>query len=279
MDLPRVGLGTMLLKESCEQAIVDALKAGCTVIDTSEHYGNLDLVGAGLAKSEHRESAFVVAKLSGLPAGEYEAVKARMQTILDRLGLTQVPLCLIHWPGLCTWDHTDATPLDDVASFSESTFDQFKANIAEAWGNMSKLKAEGLVAEIGTSNFYQHHLDELSAQCDGARPFANEIYIDATNQEQAFVSDMQTKGIKVLAYRSVRYPFPTAIENVAQRYGVSKQTVVFGWLISRGVFPLVKCRGAHIKENIEAPLALKLTPEDLEEISGADVGIRKSSEW
>merc|ERR1712216_374323 len=52
---------------------------------------------------------------------------------------------------------------------------------------------------------------------------------------------------------------------------------VFGWLLKRGIFPLVKCRGDHIKENLEAPqaLATKLTAEDLDEIKAAEVGIRK----
>jgi diketogulonate reductase-like aldo/keto reductase len=67
--------------------------------------------------------------------------------------------------------------------------------------------------------------------------------------------------------------FPSqAVDKVAERRGVSKQTVVFGWLLHRGVFPLVKCRGAHIQENVEAPAALQsqLTPEDLEELAGAE---------
>jgi hypothetical protein len=100
-------------------------------------------------------------------------------------------------------------------------------------------------------------------------------------QEQPFVSDMHAHGIKVLAYRSVRYPFPQEVGNIAERHGVSKHTVVFAWLLRRGVFPLVKCRGDHIKENVEAPqeMRAKLTEEDLEEIAGAEVGIRKCSEW
>ena len=273
----------MMLKESCEQAVANALSLGVNIIDTGENYGNLELVGKGLA-TQQAPTAFLVTKLSGLPSGEYEPVKARMEAILAKLGVESAQLCLIHWPGLCPFDVTDASPLEDPAAFEAAngmtTWEEFKANIASAWANMSRLKEEGLVKEIGCSNFYPHHLAELSAQCD-AKPFANEIFIDATNQEQAFVADMQSQGIKVLAYRPVRYPFPEAVGKVAERHGVSKHTVVFAWLLSRGIFPLVKCRGDHIKENVESPQALrgKLTAADLDELAEAEVGIRKGSEW
>jgi len=110
MDEACVGFGTMLLKESCEAAVGDALALGVRVIDTGEHYDNLELVGKGLAKPG---DAFVVTKLSGLPFGEYNLVKARMQGILSKLGIEQASLCLIHWPGICGWDVNDSSPLEE----------------------------------------------------------------------------------------------------------------------------------------------------------------------
>lgn len=282
MEKPCMGFGTMLLKETCEVAVSDAVSMGYKLIDTGEHYGNLDLIGTGLNKASPGK-AFVVTKLSGLPVGEYEAVKARVELMLNKLGMDKADLCLMHWPGLCTWDPTDMEPLESPESFNgkATSFEDFCNNIEAAWGNMLKLQAEGLITHIGTSNFYAHHMEELAKRCNGATPFANEIFIDTTNQETDFVSHQQSKGIKVIAYRPVRYPFPDGLLNVAKRQGVSPQTVVFAWLLSRGVFPLVKCRGAHIKDNIEAPMALmeKLTAADLDEIKNCDVGIRKGSEW
>ena len=54
MDSPVVGLGTMLLKESCDAAVSTALELDCTLIDTGEHYENLELVGAGEKVSQIR---------------------------------------------------------------------------------------------------------------------------------------------------------------------------------------------------------------------------------
>merc|ERR1719446_1762874 len=119
-------------------------------------------------------------------------------------------------------------PLATPAAFQEkadvSTWEVFCNNIAAGWTNMVKLKEEGLVDEIGTTNFYAHHLDELAKQCNGAVPFANEIFVDASNQEIEFVMQMQAQGIHVLAYRSIMYrQFPEAVTEIADRLDISPQ--------------------------------------------------------
>jgi len=175
-------------------------------------------------------------------------------------------------------------PLGSPADFQgkASTWGEFCDNVASAWANMVRLKEEGLIGEIGTSNFYGHHLEELSKRCGGAVPFANEIFIDSSNQEGEFVASMQERGIRVIAYRPVMYkPFPDEVKTVAERHGVSPQAIVLAWLLRRGVFPIVKCRGAHIAENLSAASQLvdKLSEEDLRELKKADMGLRCSAEW
>lgn len=284
MDSATVCLGTLGLKESAEDAVSDALDSACQIIDTGEHYGNLELVGAGLKKSARKP--FLIIKLSGMPAGAYDTVRDRVRRMLALLEIEKAELCLMHWPGFCSWYPTDMAPLATPADFQEkiSSWEEFCENIAGAWANMVKLREEGLVANVGTSNFYRHHLDELAARCEGAKPFANEIYIDPTNQEAEFVSAMQSQGIRVLAYRPVAYrPFPDEVKRVAERLGegTSAQAVVLAWLLKRGVWPLVKCRGAHIKENFETATLLKekLSDDDLSQIGAADAAMRGSAEW
>ena len=284
MPSPCVGLGTLGLKESCEAAVGQAAKAGCKLIDTGEHYGNLERVGAALKNAVQKP--FVVLKLSGMPAGEYEPVRARVVSMLQTLGLSAGGVCLMHWPALCDWDPTDMAPLATPSDFQDKagTWEAFVDNISSAWANMTRLKAEGLVQEVGTSNFYQHHLDELARQCEGAAPFANEVFIDACNQESDFVSAMQEQGIHVLAYRPVIYkPFPDEVSRIADRLGnaASPHGVVLGWLLRRGIYPLVKCRGSHIDDNMVKAMNVKdlLTDEDLEAIASAEVGMKFSAEW
>ena len=135
---------------------------------------------------------------------------------------------------------------------------------------------------VGTSNFYSHHLEELAAQCGGAVPYANELFIDSGNQEVEFVAQLQASGVRVLAYRPVIYkPFNDPVCRIAERLGVSGQSVVLGWLLRRGIWPLVKCRGAHIAENIHESQRVKdqLTDCDMAAIREADVGLKFSAEW
>jgi len=221
---PVVALGTMGLKESCTDAVKKAVDIGCSLIDTGEHYGNLELVGAGLKNSTHKP--LIILKLSGMPIGDYENVKTRMKNMLNLLGVEKADVTLMHWPGLCNWDVTDSEPLADPSTFQEkiTPWEQFCENVEGAWSNMQKLETDGLTQKIGTSNFYLHHLDELAKFSDKV-PFANEIYIDASNQESKFVEEMHTRSIHVLAYRPVIYkPFPDAIKNTAARHNVSEQT-------------------------------------------------------
>lgn len=283
-----VGLGTLLLKESCEAAVTTAVEAGCQVIDTGEHYDNLELVGAALSSSLKKGCAcpLVVVKLSGMPAGEYVTVRARLVSILEKLGVAKAGLCLMHWPGLCDWDPTDMAPLTTPSDFqaksAASTWQQFCSSIASAWTNMLELQKEGLVKEIGTSNFYAHHLEELAKQCGGAKPFANEIFIDATNQESEFVADMQRQDIRVLAYRPLIYkPYPEVVTKMAERLGESPQSTVLGWLLKRGISPLVKCRGEHVSDNLSGSVRVRdaFADADLEEFKIAETGLKFSSEW
>lgn len=284
MDQPAVGLGTLGLKESAEAAIGKATELECALIDTGEHYGNLELVGQALEKAAKRP--FVIVKLSGMPIGEYDVIKERMSAMLRQLGIDQADLCLMHWPGACTWDPADMTPLTSPGDFEgkASSWEEFCAMIGPAWSNMLQLKIDGLCKEIGTSNFYAHHLEELTRACSGATPFANEIFIDVTNPETEFVEAMRKQGTRILAYRPIAYkPHPDQVKAIAERIGsgTSPQSVILAWLLRRGIFPLVKCRGDHVAENLTVPASLKdkITDADLEALRTCEVDMRFSAEW
>jgi 2,5-diketo-D-gluconate reductase A len=282
---PVVGLGTLGLKESAEAAVRSATDQGYTLIDTGEHYGNLALVGAALKSlSADAKLPHVIVKLSGMPVGDYEKVKVRMTTMLTLLGLERCSLCLMHWPGVCDWDPTDMRPLASPTDFQgkASSWEDFCASIKSAWENMQRLQKEGLCEEIGTSNFYAHHLEEIAKVCDGASPFANEVFIDITNPEEDLVTQMQQKGIRVLAYRPVAYqPHPDSVKAIAARLGVSTHAVILAWLLRRGIFPLVKCRSSHVADNRTIPEEIKgkLTADDMQELQKCAVDMRYSAEW
>lgn len=67
-----------------------------------------------------------------------------MQTSLKDLGLTYLDLLLIHWPSV-----------DGVDPKDEKTLKQTRL---EVWNTFIQMKKEGLVKDIGVSNFLIKHL-------------------------------------------------------------------------------------------------------------------------
>merc|ERR1712028_66195 len=91
---------------------------------------------------------------------------------------------------------------------------------------------------------------------------------------------MQANGIMPLAYRPVIYrPFAEQVQALAEAHSCAPQTIILSWLLTRGICPLVKCRGDHINQNINGAKALQLTEAELGTIQEADRGLRMSPEW
>lgn len=282
MEALGVGLDTFGLTE--EASVVKAIDIGYELVVVGENYGNLALVGAGLKKCSRKP--YVIVKLSGMPSGDYQDVQDRLDNILSQLDIKCIDLCLIGWPGLCTWDPTDMSPLasEDAFKGKKTKWEVFCDNIGPAWSNMVKLREDGMCAQIGTSNFYAEHLIMLKKKCSGAIPFANEIFMSATTHEGEFVEDLLCQGIKVLAYNAVASkPFPDHIDGVVSHVGegASPQNVILAWFIKRGIWPLVNCKSDHIDEDVSLPMKIKdkLCADDLLEFRKADVGRQYSREW
>src|SRR4051794_6095241 len=128
--MPRLGLGTWPLRDAeAERTVALALELGYRLVDTAYAYGNEQAVGAGLrASGLPRGDLFVTSKLNGEWHGERAAQEA-CEASLERLGLDQLDLYLIHWP----------LPGQD--------------RYVDAWRGLIRLLEDGRVRAIGTSNF------------------------------------------------------------------------------------------------------------------------------
>ena len=103
-EIPLLGLGVWQMPNgpTTENAVRWALELGYRLIDTAQLYGNEESVGRALRDSGvPREDVFITTKF--LPMlGDAEA---EAQRSLERLGVDQVDLYLVHWPhgGGPTW--------------------------------------------------------------------------------------------------------------------------------------------------------------------------------
>jgi 2,5-diketo-D-gluconate reductase A len=102
-EMPVLGLGLWQVPNGpeCENAVRWALELGYRHIDTAQAYGNEASVGRALRDSGiPRDQVFLTTKFH--PARKDP--DAEIERSLERLGVDQVDLYIIHWPqGGPTW--------------------------------------------------------------------------------------------------------------------------------------------------------------------------------
>ncbi|MGA2929636.1 MAG: aldo/keto reductase [Solirubrobacteraceae bacterium] len=134
-SMPVLGLGVWQVPDGpeCEHAVRWALELGYRHIDTAQAYGNEQSVGRALrASGVAREQVFVTTKF--YPAARDPA--AELQRSLQRLGIDQVDLYIIHWPkNDATWP----------------------------WPGMEQARERGHARSIGVSNYSVSELERVLA--------------------------------------------------------------------------------------------------------------------
>eukprot|EP00298_Acanthocystis_sp_HF-20_P009347 c18253_g1_i1.p1 GENE.c18253_g1_i1~~c18253_g1_i1.p1 ORF type:complete len:320 (-),score=129.21 c18253_g1_i1:27-953(-) len=284
MELPQIGFGTMVREGvSVTEALTLGLKAGYRHIDTAELYANTKEVSEAIEQSKiNRNELFITCKLKGLPCEEFSVVRDRVVKMLNDLKIEKFDLLLIHWAGKATADLNG----DPSQVASDCDFNWFSENIEQAWKNMLQLKNQNLTNNIGVSNFYSSHINQLIQKFPDSKdqPFANQIYIDPCHQEKEFVSELQSLNVKVMAYRSLAF-IPVykmsqemgdntfeILEKQSQELGMTIHQFVLAWLIKRGIYPILSSSsGNHLEENLKASsMTEKISLDCLQQLEGGN---------
>jgi 2,5-diketo-D-gluconate reductase A len=254
VEIPQLGFGVFLVPDSeTKAAVATALQAGYRHIDTAKLYGNEVGVGAAIAESGvAREDLFVTTKVWNSEHG-YDSAIASFEASMDRLGLDQLDLLLIHWPAPALNRYVDT------------------------WRAFEKLQADGRVRAIGVSNFHQEHLQRLLDE-GSVVPAINQIELHpllpqtelrAFNAEHGIITEAWSplaRGGSVLTD-----PVVTAI---AERVGKTAAQVILRWHIELGNVVIPKSvTPARIVENFDV-FDFSLTAEDVAAITGLETGDR-----
>ena len=246
--LPAIGFGTYPLRgEQGVAAIVSALEAGYRLIDTAVNYGNEEEVGEAIRRSGlPREEVLVTTKIPGRHHGYDDAV-ASVHGSLERLGVEQIDLHLIHWPN------------PSVGKY------------VEAWQALVDLRAQGLVRSIGVSNFTEAHLARIVDET-GVTPAVNQIELHPYFPQAQMRAVHEGLGIRTEAWsplgkRQAPFTEPPVAE-AAQRHGVGPGQVILRWQVQLGNIPIPKsATPARQRENLDV-FGFSLDAEEMAAITG-----------
>ncbi len=215
--MPLLGFGTwQITGAEAEQATGWALELGYRHVDTATLYRNEAEVGAAVRGSGlAREDVFVTTKLPPDRAGsERQAV----QRSLDLLGVGYADLWLIHWP-----------PADGLG--------------LDVWRAFVALRDEGLVRDVGVSNYSLDQIDRL-ASATGVTPAVNQIPWSPLLFDRELLDGHRDRGVALEGYSALRggtLEHPVVV-SIASRLGRTPAQVIVRWHLQHGVIAIPKSR-------------------------------------
>lgn len=242
--MPVLGLGTWQLVNDTAETIVGALEAGYRMIDTAVDYGSQ----AGIGKALHetgvgRDDIFVVTKIE-----ETDAPLDGVVRDLSEMGLPYADLTLIHRP-----------PPDGAGE--------------QLWDGLIRARDEGLVRDIGVSNYSAAQIDRL-VDASGEVPAVNQVEWTPFGHDDALFDHHRRHGIVLMAYspltRGERLEDVT-LREIARRHGKTPAQVLIRWSLQRGAVPIPKAnRPDHCCENLDV-FNFDLERDEMERLAGLNV--------
>ena len=206
-EIPRLGLGVWQVPDGpeCVNAVRWALELGYRHIDTAQAYGNEESVGRGIQESGiPREEIFITTKFyPGARDPEREA-----QGSLERLGVDQVDLYIIHWPkGGPTW----------------------------AWPGMEAARDQGYTRSIGVSNFSAEELERVM-EIATSPPVVDQVQLSPIEYRRKLLEACEARDVAVEAYSPLgtgQHLSSPEVTRVAARVGRTPAQVLLRWGIER----------------------------------------------
>lgn len=222
---------------------------GMTVIDTAEMYGDgaaEALVGEAIAG--RRGEVFLVDKVLPHHATREGTVRA-CKASLDRLGVDDIDLYLLHWRG--------------------------RIPLVETIEGFAELKQRGMIRHWGVSNLDTDDMIELSGVPGGAEVQTNQILYNLARRgpEYALLPWLSEHGIPSMAYspieqgRLIEHP---ALQPIARRHDATPAQIALAWVLQHdGVIAIPRAgTPSHVRQNAAAR-DIELTGVDLHDLDHA----------
>lgn len=244
---------------SQDKQAVEALKLGLDLemrfIDTAEMYGSgysEQLVSRAL--EGEKKPVFVASKVSPQHFA-YEDVLHSARLSLKRLAMKQMDLYQLHWPNP-------------------------RIPISETMKAMEKLANDGLIRNIGISNFSIEQTKAAQASLSRNAIVSNQVEYSLVDRavEEDILPYCQKEGLTLIAYsplgqgkipRGRGGPFKV-LDKIATKYGKVREQIALRWVLQHDsvlVIPKASDRD-HVRENVEV-INWNLNPEDFQKLNDA----------
>jgi diketogulonate reductase-like aldo/keto reductase len=244
-EWPALGLGTWRLGENAARRVQEvaalrlAFEIGYRVVDTAEMYGEGgaetvlgEALRGAIAAGLSRERLFIVSKVYPHNAS-VDGMLAACERSLRRLGLDQLDLYLLHWPG--------SVPLPETVQGFET------------------LQRRGWIRHWGVSNFDVDDLRTLAAVPGGTACTANQVYYSLSERgvEYDLLPWQRLRQMPLMAYcpidqgALVDHP---SLRAIAERHAATPAQVALAWVLQQpGVMAIPKAvQALHLRHNSTA---------------------------
>lgn len=255
-DWPALGLGTWRLGEDESRrhhevaALRTAFDMGYRVVDTAEMYGEGGaerVLGEAIAQALRagalqRHELRVVTKAYPHHA-TVDGLRQACERSLRRLGLDQIDLYLLHWPG--------------------------NVPLAQTVEGFERLQQCGWIRHWGVSNFDLADMRALQQVSGGAACSANQVYYSLTERgvEHKLLPWQRVQEMPLMAYSPIdggALSGHEGLKALAARRGLTAAQMALAWLLAQpGVMAIPKsARVVHLQHNWQAASAT-LTADEL----------------
>jgi 2,5-diketo-D-gluconate reductase A len=252
-SIPQLGFGVFQVPPpQTADTVRQALEVGYRHIDTAQMYGNEAGVGEAIRDSGiSRDDLYVTTKLNNSFHRPDDA-RREIDASLERLGLEQVDLFLIHWP-LPT---------------------QYDGDFVQTWRALIEAQEAGKTRSIGVSNFQPAHLERIIDET-GVVPVVNQVEVHPFFTNEAVRAADREHGVLTEAWSPIAQggvlDDPT-IGEVAAAVGRTPAQVTLRWHVQRGDIVFPKSMSAErMRENFEL-FDFELIADQVDAISGLDRG-------
>jgi 2,5-diketo-D-gluconate reductase B len=243
--IPLVGLGTWALRgRDCARVVEQAIRIGYRHIDTAQMYANETEVGEGVRASGLRSQVMVTTKVQPERLAPHDLERSVKES-LAHLRLDEIDLLLIHWPNP-------------------------RVPLAETLDAMAKLKREGLVKQIGVSNFTVALLEE-AIKVSKERLVCNQFECHPFLDQDKLIAACRKAHMAVVAYSPIARGGAkgnAVLERIGKAHGKSAAQICLRWLTQQGIVVIPRTsKIERLAENRDI-LDFDLSDAEMKEIAG-----------